>query len=164
MTMKTTRLFIFLIIISFSVTVVCCSAQASASGYEDVESGEWWYYPMVVGSGNLLRCEFHTDGALVEYFIIHEDDYEENATLDYDLLLYHDNSVSDEFQLTLPRGGGWYWVFINHNLVDVRIYYDWQEYPQGLEAIPINMFVATLTLGLVLFIVGICYLRRRSQV
>jgi hypothetical protein len=127
------------ILLLFLCTIVPVSAFnglqfSGASGFEDIESGDWWYYPMVIEAGSTLDCSFSTNASDIEYFIIHEEYYVEHTEISENLLLYHGLSASADFEIFVPYEGGWFWVFINDSIFTLRVTYEWSS------TAPFNLF------------------------
>ncbi|MGY5854048.1 MAG: hypothetical protein RTU92_10810 [Candidatus Thorarchaeota archaeon] len=116
---------------------------------------------MIAPADGLLKCVFHTDGSPVEYFIIDEADYIENATVSEELLLYHETDASDDFEITVPRDGGWFWVFINHNPYTVRITYSWESTPPGFYISPYNLTIIGSIAGAIILLSIALYMKRK---
>ena len=160
--MKTRQLkIIFVIILLSPLAFTGCLAKSGASGYEIIQSGETWYYPMVIDGGDTLHCEFHTDVGLVEYFIIDEDEYVENATLPQELLLHHTTKASDDFMLSIPYSDGWFWVFINHNPYEIKVTYVWEAL-SPTDYIPPEYFVGSIVLVSLILMLGIVFRLRHK--
>ena len=147
---------IFVIILLSPLVFIECLAKSGASGYEIIQPDETWYYPMVIDGGDTLHCEFHTDVGLVEYFIIDEDEYFENATLPEQVLLHHTTKSSDDFMLSIPYSDGWFWVFINHNPYEIKVTYMWEAL-SPTDYIPPEYFVGGIVLVLLILMLGIVF-------
>lgn len=138
--------------------------DSGASSQVDIEAGDWWYYPMVIEAGSSLTCSFSTNGAFVEFFIVHEAYYAEHTEISQTVMLYHGFSASATFQISIPSEGGWCWVFINDSNFTVRVIYEWSSTAPFNFLAPQNLwitsfaFLGILGLALVSFIIR----RRRA--
>ncbi len=138
-------------------------AYSGSSGQINIEPDEWWYYPMVIESGELLECSFHTDYGIVEYFIVHEDYYVENTEISEQVLIHHNIGSSDDFQVTLPSEGGWYWVFINNGANTIRLNYRYESDFSNNVLIPFNLVLATVVLAAILGLAGVLHFRNKGK-
>jgi hypothetical protein len=160
------RIALVLLIVSLLITglnVHSVDAYASASGYEDIEPDEWWYYPMIVNTGERLSCFFYTDRSAVEYFIVNEVDYVEYSTISENKLIYYGISASASFSLIAPEDGGWFWVFINIGPNSTRVHYEWETDLPPSVFTPYNLGLVSLGLVGIVVVAVIIHVRRRGQ-
>ena len=118
---------------------------------------------MAIDSGDLLECSFHTDYGVVEYFIVHEDYYIENTEISEMVLIHHGIASVDDFQVTLPSEGGWYWVFINHGANTTRLTFQWKSDYTNNVPTPFNLIFATAVLAVILGLAGVLHFRNKGK-
>jgi len=138
--------------------------DSGASSLVDIEAGDWWYYPMVIEAGSSLTCSFSTDGASVEFFIVHESFYAEHTEISQTVMLYHGYSASADFQVSIPSEGGWCWVFINDTNFTVRVIYEWTSIAPFNFLAPQNLWITSLALLGVLGLALVSFIIRRRRV
>lgn len=135
--------------------------DSGASSQVDIEAGDWWYYPMVIEAGSSLTCSFSTNGAFVEFFIVHQEFYAEHTEISQTALLYHGFSDSADFQISIPSEGGWFWVFINDTNFTVRVIYEWASTAPFNFLAPKNLWITSLAFLGVLGLALVSFVIRR---
>jgi hypothetical protein len=160
MKLRSNLVIILAFLVIFTLPQYEVLSYSSASGYVDIEPDEWWYYPMVIESGDLLECSFQTDYGIVESFIVHEEYYVENTEISEQLLIYHSFSSLDDFEVTITLEGGWFWVFINNMSNTTRVHYYWEADSPSNVLAPFNLILATVLLTGILCLAGVLHLRK----